>query len=85
MGENNRYQVLATMSILTCIALDVVERVLDFILCWNILPGSQENTLVHLTILSEENIHRDQTRKVEDVNVVLNGNLQHKFINTPYY
>lgn len=60
---------------LTWVALDVCQCELDFILCWNLFPCVQEDSLVHLTILTEINIHWNNTCEVEDVNIVFNSNL----------
>jgi hypothetical protein len=62
----------------TCIALNIRQCVLDFILSRDILPCCQENSFVHLSIFSKENIHWDLASKVEYINVVFNGNLHKK-------
>lgn len=59
----------------TCIALNIRQCVLDFILSRDILPRCQKNSFVHLSIFSKENIHWDLASKVEYINVVFNGNL----------
>ena len=62
----------------TCIALNVRQCVLDFVLSRDILPCCQKNSFVHLSIFSKENVHWDLASKVEYVNVVFNGNLHKK-------
>jgi len=62
----------------TCIALNIRQCVLDFILSRDILPCCQKNSFVHLSIFSKENIHWDLASKVEYINVVFNGNLHKK-------
>ena len=62
----------------TCIALNIRQCVLDFILSRNILPCCQKNSFVHLSIFSKENIHWNLASKVEYINVIFNGNLHKK-------
>lgn len=52
------------------------EIVLQLVSGWNLLPRAQKHTLVQLSVVGEEDVAMDQTRKVEDVHVVLNRHLQ---------
>src|SRR6218665_1059534 len=63
---------------LTGIVLDIVDLVLGFVLDWNILPSGKECSFLHLSVLSKQNVHRDQAAEVEDIHVVLDCHLQCK-------
>jgi len=66
------------MFLRTRIAFHILESKLDFVLSRNVFPCSQEDLLLHVTVLSKEYVNGYDAREVEHVNVVLDCNLHHK-------
>ena len=56
--------------------LNIADFILHFVLHRNVFPCCQENPLVHLAVFSEQNMHRNDTAKVEHVNIVLYSHLR---------
>ncbi len=59
----------------TCIALNILDGELDFILSRNVFPRGQEDLLLHVPVLGKEDMNGNNAGKVEDVNIVLDCNL----------
>lgn len=56
--------------------LDILDLILDLILGRDILPRSEEHSLVHLSILHEQDMDGNHTGEVEHVYAVLHCHLQ---------
>ena len=61
---------------LTCVVLHMRDVSLHLVLRGNVLPGGEEDALVHLAVLDEERVHGHLAGEVEDVDAVLDGHLQ---------
>ena len=59
---------------ITC-ALNILNSVLNLICCWDVLPSVEERFLFHVSFLREEDVDGGDGRKVEDVHVVFDSNL----------
>ena len=61
---------------LTCVMLHVRDVALHLVLRGDVLPGGEEDALVHLAVLDEQRVHGQLAGEVEDVDAVLDGHLQ---------